>query len=103
MLWALGIGLVQFGPAFLTLDLFFRWMPVTPDRLGRWRDRFVWLYGLLAVLVGVAGALVQWRIAGAVGLVVGLVNPVPWWLLWRFGLRKQFTFLYKSDGGRDRP
>jgi hypothetical protein len=102
MLWALGISLAQFVPAFVVLDLFFRWMPVAPDQLGQWFGRHALLYGLLSVLFSALGAFGQWRLAGAVGLAVGLLNAVPWWLLWRFGLRKQLTFLYKSDGGRDR-
>lgn len=102
MVWAFGIGLAQFVPAFVVLDLFFRWIPVEPDQLGRRLGRHAWLYGLIALLFCALGAIGQWWLAGTVGLVVGLLNAAPWWMLWRFGLRKQFTFLYKSDGGCDR-
>jgi hypothetical protein len=100
-LWNVGVHLLEWVVAFLTLDLFFRTIPLEPDgfrdRLRRYRYRF----GLLGALFALGGALIQIGLAGGWGVVLGLLGWVPWWVLWRFGWRKQMTFLYKDDGGRD--
>jgi hypothetical protein len=86
--------------AFLTLDLFFRYMSVDPALL---RERLLWhalIYAAIAALCVGGGGIAQWWSAGYGGLVPAALNWIPWWLLWRFGLRKQFTYLFKSDGGR---
>lgn len=100
MLGAVGIHLLQWLLAFLALDLFFRMIPLEPaglrERVRAYRTRF----GLLATAFTLAGALAQGWLAGGWGLAVGLLGWLPWWILWRFGWRKQLTFLYKDDGGR---
>lgn len=99
LLIAAGLAVAQFVPAFVTLDSLFRWGDMDPRGLSGRVRRWALLYGGLALLSGALGAWAQWRWAGAPALA--LLNPVPWWLLWRFGLRKQLTFLYKHDGGQD--
>ncbi|MFZ5826924.1 MAG: hypothetical protein ACOY94_21740 [Bacillota bacterium] len=100
MIGALSIGLLQWVAAFFALDLTFRMLEPDPERLrGQvrlWRGRF-WLLALVASLGG--GAVQVWA-AGWWGLALALLGPLPWWVLWRFGWRKQFTFLYRHDGGR---
>lgn len=95
------IGLAQWLLAYLTLDFTFRRIPVDPDRLPPqariWRRRYT-VTGLAACL---AGGTLQTAIGGLPGAAVALLGPLPWWLLWRFGWRKQFTFLYLHDGGSD--
>lgn len=100
MVWVWLLPWLQFVPAFVTLDLFFRYMNVTPaglDRRVRW---YALVYAALAIIFSAGAAWLQWRIVGLPGVGVGLANMVPWWLLWRFGLRKQLTYLFKDDGGR---
>lgn len=99
MAWVWVLPWLQFAPAFLTLDLFFRWIDVTPEGLSRRLQRYSRLFAAVALGFSVLGAWVQWRAAGLPGLAAGGVNGVPWWLLWRFGLRKQLTYLFKHDGG----
>lgn len=96
-----GLALAQFVPAFLTLDLFFRWGDMEPRGLRRRIQRWAALFAGLAGLFGALGGYAQWRLVGAPGLVMAPANLLPWWLLWRFGLRKQLTFLFKHDGGQD--
>lgn len=85
--------------AFLTLDLVFRAVPLDPNALrGHLRSARA-LYVTVAALACLAGVAGQWLSGGWGGLGLGTLNWAPWWLLWRFGLRKQFTFLYKADGG----
>jgi hypothetical protein len=100
LLFVLGLALAQFAPAFLAVDLMFRHMDVEPTglalRLRSWTRRYV--AGALGF--SLAAGWLQWRLAGAPGAAAVLLNGVPWWLLWRFGLRKQLTFLFKDDGGR---
>lgn len=94
------IAAAEAAVAFLTLDRLFRVIAVEPARL---RERLRWhgaLYATVAALSSAFGAWLQWRVGGPAGLVVAPLNPLPWWLLWRFGLRKQFTYLFKADGGR---
>lgn len=101
MCWAIGLGLLQWAVAFLVLDLTFRLITVDPTRLGSeiklWRRRF----GLLAAAFCLAGGVLQVWLAGVPGVATALLGPLPWWILWRFGWRKQFTFLYLHDGGKD--
>lgn len=100
MITAILLTLAQFVPAFVALDLFFRYMPVDPAGMRAWLGRYALLYGLIGAVAAVATAVLQWQIAGLFGALCSAANWIPWWMLWRFGLRKQFTFLYKSDGGR---
>ncbi|MGE5673142.1 MAG: hypothetical protein ACM3XM_04560 [Mycobacterium leprae] len=65
-----------------------------PHRLPQALRRYGWRYGILAVLFALAGGAVEWRLVGTPGLWAAGLNWLPWWVLWRFGLRKQFTFLY---------
>lgn len=100
---SIGLMLAQFVPAYLALDLIFRHIDLAPDGLIRELRRCGRRYAAAAAVFGLAGAWAQWRSDGPAGLVVAVVgNWVPWWLLWRFGLRKQLTFLFKDDGGTDR-
>ncbi len=62
--------------------------------------RRAWLYAVLAALFCGAGLWVGWAWAGVAGAVVAAPGAPIWWMLWRFGLRKQLTYLYKDDGGR---
>ncbi len=98
---ALGLHLTQWVGAFLTLDLFFRTMPVEPTELRRRLPGVRVRFGLVGLVLCLSLGGVQVWIAGAWGLGIGLLGWVPWWVLWRFGWRKQFTFLYKDDGGKD--
>lgn len=101
MVLALLLALGQFVPAFLTLDLIFRYMPVEPGRLRGALRRLVFLFGGLALVFGLVALWLQFRFGGVSGALVGVaLNGVPWWLLWRFGLRKQFTFLFTD---REKP
>ncbi|MDF2628547.1 MAG: hypothetical protein K0R39_2378 [Symbiobacteriaceae bacterium] len=101
MLVSIGLLLAQFVPAFLALDLVFRFMDLSPGALRRELRRYGLLFAFAAVDFGLAGAWFQWRADGVLGLVAAAGNWVPWWLLWRFGLRKQLTHLFKDDGGKD--
>ena len=96
-----GLAMAQFVPAFLALDTLFRWGNMEPQGLSRRVWRWGFLYAAAAALAGVLGAWGQWHLAGTPGLMTAPGNLLPWWLLWRFGLRKQLTFLYKYDGGQD--
>lgn len=90
----------QLIPAFLALDLTFRWMDLSPSGIGprlRWYGR---RYAVGAVVFAAGGVWLQWRVAAGWGTVGLVLNGLPWWILWRFGLRKQLTFLFKDDGGR---
>lgn len=95
------IHLVQWVLAYLALDLFFRLIPLAPaglrERVRAYQGRFTWL----AILFALLGAAGQVWLGGLPGGALGLLGWVPWWILWRFGWRKQFTFLYKDDRGRD--
>lgn len=79
---------------FLVLDLFFRYMDVRalPHR--------AWQYGAVAVLFCGAGIWGSWVAGHLPGLLLAAPGPLIWWMLWRFGLRKQLTYLFKDDGGR---
>ncbi|HLN60972.1 MAG TPA: hypothetical protein VK464_05415 [Symbiobacteriaceae bacterium] len=99
MVWVWLIPWLQFVPAFLTLDLFFRYVDVAPEGLARRLRGYSLRYAAVAMACSAAAGWGQWQLAGSWGLVPGLLNTVPWWLLWRFGLRKQLTHLFKDDGG----
>jgi len=99
MFWSVGLLLGQFAVAFLALDLTFRRMDLSPGALGREVARCGAAYAAAAVMAGLGGGWLQWRLAGPAGLAVAAGNWIPWWILWRFGLRKQLTFLFKDDGG----
>lgn len=99
-MWAFLVIVGEAALAFLTLDLYFRYMAVEPARLKQQLGRYALGYGCIAAAACLAGAWAQWRAASYAGLIPALGNWAPWWMLWRFGLRKQFTFLYKSDGGQ---
>lgn len=94
VLLSVALGILQLPLAFVALDVLFRAMPVRPQELRRSLARYALLYAGVALLVGLAGAWVQYRLGGAPGLIAAAFNWVPWWLLWRFGLRKQFPFLF---------
>lgn len=100
LLSVLGVHLMQWGLAYLALDLSFRTIPLEPaalrGRLRAYQVRFAGLAGLSALL----GAAAQIWLAGVWGGALGLLGWLPWWILWRFGWRKQFPFLFKDDGGR---
>ncbi|HWI64471.1 MAG TPA: hypothetical protein VNT75_21785 [Symbiobacteriaceae bacterium] len=100
MVWSIAVLLGQFALAFLALDLWFRYMDLSSAgmraRIGRHAVRF----GAVAAVASLLGGWAQWHLAGVHGLALAAANWVPWWLLWRFGLRKQLTFLFKDDGGR---
>gem|GEM_PF-1549692 len=100
MLVVVGVVIGEAAVAYVVLDLLFRYMSVEPHGLRERLRRYGLGYGCLAVACSAAGMLAQYRLAGAFGAGVGLLNAVPWWLLWRFGLRKQLTFLFKADGGQ---
>ncbi len=104
MFTAMGAGLLvalsQFVWAFLAFDLVLRVLPVQPDRLERNLRRYRRHYGWVALVFCMGGAWAQHRLGGPAGLVFAAANWVPWWLLWRFGLRKQFPFLFPS--GREK-
>lgn len=99
MLWSIGLLLGQFAVAFLALDLTFRRMDLSPAVLEREVARCGAAYATAAVAAGLAGGWLQWQLAGLAGLAFAAGNWIPWWMLWRFGLRKQLTFLFKDDGG----
>jgi hypothetical protein len=100
MVLGLLLAVAQFATAFLVLDLTFRWMDVTADGFTARVRSYAWRYAASAAVCCAGTALFQWRLAGWPGAFLAPVDAVPWWLLWRFGLRKQLTFLFKADGGR---
>lgn len=85
---------IQWVAAYLALDLVFRRIPLEPEglrqRIRLYRRRYTLAAAALCLAVGV----LQLRAAGLAGAVPALAGWLPWWLLWRFGWRKQFTFLY---------
>lgn len=101
-LLALVLHLGQWVLAFFTLDIFFRVIPVEPAGLREQVRLYQRRFTLLAVLFALVGGLAQAWWAGAWGKGFALLGWLPWWILWRFGWRKQFTFLYKDDGGEPR-
>ncbi|HYF93626.1 MAG TPA: hypothetical protein VD969_15540 [Symbiobacteriaceae bacterium] len=99
MLLSIGVLVGESALAYLVLEAVFRYVDVSPAGLAVRLRRWCYVYASLAAAAGLAGAWAQFRLAGPMGLAVAAGNWVPWWLLWRFGLRKQLTFLIKDDGG----
>lgn len=88
------ILLGEAAAGFLILDLFFRFMAVEALARGA-----VW-YGVMAGAVCGVALWGAWQVGGAPGLLLASPGPAVWWVLWRFGMRKQFTYLYKDDDGK---
>lgn len=107
MLPALLLHGVQWFLAYLSLDLLFRTADVRPASLARSRVRYMLLYGLQAAAATLLIGALQLRLvqaasapgggpaASAPGAVLAVLGVLPWWLLWRFGWRKQFPHLYQ--------
>lgn len=100
MILAWVVVAAEAAAAFLTLDLFFRYMSVDAALLRERLLQYSLVYAVIAALCAGGGGIAQWWSAGNAGFIPAALNWVPWWLLWRFGLRKQFTYLFKPDGGR---
>lgn len=81
--------------AFVSLDLLFRVIPVHPATLERSIKRYGICYALIAGVAVATGLAAQWLTGHAAGLVLGSTYWLPWWLLWRFGLRKQFPYRHQ--------
>lgn len=94
---ALLLHLFQWVSAFLALDRCFRHIPVEPATLRGQIRLYRRRYAAAAVAFCVGGGLLQFLALRPWGAALALVGPLPWWLLWRFGWRKQFTHLYKYD------
>lgn len=88
---------------FLSLDLIFRMIPLEAEALEARLRMWGGGYAVLAALFCAAGAAVQWRLAGRTGLMMAFFNWVPWFALWRFGMRKQFTFIYAARAPERKP
>jgi len=80
--------------AFLALDVVFRLLPVEAGNLRSAVRRYGYAYAGVAFLLGAVGALAQWRSAQYHGLALAPLDVLPWWVLWRFGLRKQLPPLF---------
>jgi len=78
--------------AFFTLDLSFRYMDLAQPRRSL-RRTLVW-YTLVAGVTSGLGLWVAWRMGGLTGLLITLSGVPLWWILWRFGLRKQFPYIF---------
>lgn len=102
MLISAAVPVLEAALAFLALDLIFRLVPLQPDSLRKHLRAYQGAYMLVALTACLAGAGIQWKQGRWGGLLLSVLNLLPWWLLWRFGLRKQFTYLFKDDGGRPR-
>lgn len=96
MSWAFLVHLMQWVLAFLALDRTFRTIPVEPDTLRSMVRHYRHRFALIGGLACLAGAAVQVWTAGGWGWALAAVGWLPWWILWRFGWRKQFTFLYQK-------
>lgn len=90
--WVLIVGVLiligEAAVAYLFLDLVFRSMPL--ENLRRSMSRAGLVYGAAGVGVTALAACLGWRWSGIAGLVTSLPGFSIWWLLWRFGIRKQF-------------
>lgn len=98
MLEALIVVLMESCFAYGVLDFVFRQIPVSPALLPQSLRRYGWGYTLAAVLCVSAGTAVQWHLSGSAGACLAPLNALPWWLIWRFGLRKQLPFLFTQTG-----
>ena len=98
MLEALTVVLTEICLAFAGLDLVFRQIPVSPALLPQSLRRYGWGYAAAAILFAGAGTAIQWHLAGPAGACLAPLNVIPWWLFWRFGLRKQLPFLFARSG-----
>lgn len=90
---------LQWLLAYLSLDLVFRTVDVRPGLLARSRARCRQRYVLAAAAATLAiGAAQVWITGGAGAAAAGTAGLgwLPWWLLWRFGWRKQFPHLYQE-------
>jgi hypothetical protein len=99
LLWAIAVHAGQWAAAYLLLDLFFLYLPVQ----GELKKNLAWagrLYHLVGFLFTLAGGYLQWRWAGAAGLFLAALGWLPWWMLWRFGVRKQFSVLVRGPADR---
>lgn len=94
---ALLVVVGEAASAFVTLDLFFRYLPL--DRLEERLQRYGLYYGFIGGFFCVAGGWVGWHRSGLGGVVLTAMDPLLWWMLWRFGLRKQFSYLFRHDKG----
>lgn len=94
-LWALLLPFGEAAVAYITLDLFLRRISVEATGLQQRLRRAARLYYGIGACGVAAGAWLQWRLLGPIGLALIPLDGLPWWLLWRFGLRKQFTYLFK--------
>lgn len=94
MIIALLLHLVQWAAAYLALDFVFRRIPLEPEGLPRRIRLYARGYALAAAASCAAVGAVQLRAAGWWGTLPALAGWLPWWLLWRFGWRKQFTHLF---------
>ncbi|HEY8345663.1 MAG TPA: hypothetical protein VIL07_00070 [Symbiobacteriaceae bacterium] len=88
------IPLLEGAAAYLTLDLVFRRIPLDPQRLRRTLRRWGRGYAAAALVMAAAGAAAQWYLAGIAGACLAPLNLLPWWALWRHGVRKQFPILW---------
>lgn len=114
VLAALFLHGLQWLLAYLALDLTFRTVDVSPGGLDRSRDRCRRRYALAAAVSTVAiGTAQMWIAQGSNGPGAGPavlagsaatagLGWLPWWLLWRFGWRKQFPHLYQAPRNRRR-
>jgi len=100
LLGAIGILAAEAAAGFLALDLIFRTMSLAEDGLRERVRRLGWFYAGLAALLVAGGGWLQWRLLGAGGAALLALDWAPWWLLWRFGLRKQLGFLFWNKGAK---
>lgn len=86
---ALAVSLLHAALTYLLLNLFLRWVPLPADGPQLRASALPWLWCNGAGALAAAAA--QWLLAGWPGALGGLgLNLYVIWLLWRFGLRKQF-------------
>lgn len=98
-IWACVLILfLEAAAAYLALDLVFRRMPVDPRHVRRSLRRWGQGYAVAAFLLAAAGGLAQWYQIGIPGAFLTPFNLLPWWAVWHHGVRKQFPFLWWSEG-----
>lgn len=93
----LAVLLVGVAAAYLAVDFFFRFLP-----LGRWPEREALqraarFYAGAAALCCLTGTLWLWLRTGLPGAAAGALSWIPWWLFWRFGIRKQFPSPHQHE------